>query len=448
MAKIFQPTKRALPSAQVLDVVGLNNEGQGISKAKGKTVFVDGALPGERVKAKFTEVKGRYLQAAVQTVLKRSDSRVEPQCCYADQCGGCGWWHVHAREQILLKQQLLLESLKRHAQISPLALAEPILSEPKGYRVRTRLSIWFDENRRVSLGYHLAASKKIVPINECLVLSPNLSALLLPLRMWVEEFGAEKTLGHVELLQDDQHCAVLIRSTKELSTKAHTVLTDCLRSFAVDIWLHCGNSEPQCINRDNPPSYGYCLPEFDVSIAFSIRDFIQVNPAVNRQMVSQAVDWLRLDSTRVKGSLGRILDLFCGVGNFSIPLATCSQEVVGVELVESMVEQARANAAVNGMENALFVGADLADGEKHPSWLDKEFDGLLLDPPRAGAKEAMGFIEKLKVPNLVYVSCNPATFVRDAKVLSSQGYTLDRLGVMDMFPQTKHTESMALFTLR
>lgn len=446
MAKIFRPKPQPLPSAQELTIRALSPEGRGIAQLGKQTVFCENALPGETVTAKFVARTGQQLQAVAIDHLQTSVDRVQPGCNYAGQCGGCEWLHIQANRQIELKQQLLLENLWRQAKLEPRELAPAIASSPWEYRNRARLAVWRGADRQYTLGFRALSSKQVVPVEQCLVLVPELSALIPELRHWMVSNGASRALGHVEVLSDEQRKAVLLRLNQPLSDKAQQAVLTLAKTLEFDLWLQPQDEPLQCISSSAPPLYSYRLHEFNVTIDYSVTDFTQVNSRVNERMVAQACDWICPQSSPNNSALGRVLDLFCGVGNFSLPLATMAKQVVGVELSASMVERAAINATQNGMDNALFVGADLNQDPGSADWARESFEAALLDPPRSGAKEAVGFLEKLAVPRLVYVSCNPATFTRDAKMLAAAGYCLDRLGVMDMFPQTKHTESMALFT--
>ncbi|WP_317929356.1 23S rRNA (uracil(1939)-C(5))-methyltransferase RlmD [Halioxenophilus sp. WMMB6] len=443
MAKFFQPKSRALPGPLELDVTGFSSEGRGIAHHQGKAVFIEGALPGERVLAKFVSAASGVLQAVAAKVLQAAPERCPPGCEIASQCGGCDWLHIASDQQLAWKQQLLLEQLARKLPLADADIAEPISSPSWGYRSRTRLAYWRDKSNHWALGFRAAGSKSVVPISHCPVLTPPLTSILPWLQKALRQIGAIVGLGHVELIDAEGRQAVLLRAVKPLSESALTALLGAANAAGFDLWLQSGDDSPQCLNQTENPLYYYSLPAFALRIGYAVTDFSQVNQAVNQAMISQAINWMagalpNLDQAQV-------LDLFCGVGNFSLPIARQAGQVVGIEVSETMVERAQENAEQNGIENASFAAADLAGDEFNGPWLNQTYDAVLLDPPRAGAKGALPLIRKLRIPVLVYVSCNPATFVRDAEQLVSYGYQLQRVGVMDMFPQTKHVECMALF---
>ena len=438
----FQPSggerKLQIPvgKKQRLNVERLSNDGRGIAFVEGRTWFVEGALPGEEVEARVLAARSKVVEARSERVLNPSAQRRAEPCAHARTCGGCNLQHLPASDQLALKQRSLADQLARQAGIEPKAWA-PALSGPEfGYRRRARLAVrWDAGSQRLDVGFRAAASQDIVSIRECLVLVQPLQALLPALLATLRALENPLVLGHVELFSGFAD-AVLVRHTAALASADLQRLTDFAREQGVQLWLQ-GKGLPQPLEPDS--ALGYHLPEWDVQLDWRPGDFVQVNAPVNEAMIAQALDWLAPEAGE------RVLDLFCGLGNFALPLARNGAEVVAVEGVGEMVERARTNAVRNGLPNAHFYQADLSKPLLEAEWSNGGFAAVLLDPPRDGALELVRQMSTLGARRVVYVSCNPATLARDAAELVRQGYQLERAGVLDMFPQTAHVEAMALF---
>ncbi|MBA1262003.1 23S rRNA (uracil(1939)-C(5))-methyltransferase RlmD [Stutzerimonas stutzeri] len=438
----FQPSggekKPQVPvgKKQRLSVERLANDGRGIAFVEGRTWFVEGALPGENVEARVLATRSKVVEARSERVLTASEQRRAEPCAHARTCGGCSLQHLSASDQLTLKQRSLADQLSRQAGIEPKVWA-PALSGPEfGYRRRARLAVrWNAGLRRLDVGFRAAASQDIVSIHECLVLVQPLQTLLPALLATLHALDKPQVLGHVELFSGFAD-AVLVRHTAALAQADLQRLTDFAREQGVQLWLQ-GEGPPQPLEADH--ALGYRLPAWDVQLDWRPGDFVQVNAPVNEAMIAQALDWLAAEAGE------RVLDLFCGLGNFALPLARNGAEVVAVEGVQDMVERARTNAVRNGLEKAHFYQADLSKPLAEAEWATGGFAAVLLDPPRDGAFELVRQISTLGARRVVYVSCNPATLARDAAELVRQGYRLERAGVLDMFPQTAHVEAMALF---
>jgi len=445
MARIFKPSKPALPGPTELKITALSTDCEGIAYHQNKTVFVAGALPGERVGVSFTGATKGSLQARIAVRNESSADRAELACEYANRCGGCDFMHVLAERQIELKQALVLDKLAQQAGLVPVEVAAPIRSDPWHYRSKARLATWRGKDNRWYLGYREGGSKQVVNIDHCPVLVPRLDRLLQPLQNWLARASADCRLGHLDLFSSDGCIGVLMRLLAPLPAGDFDSLHALAEQEAFDLWLHLDQPELISPEQTPNPAYSYRLPSKNVQLSFKPWDFTQVNQKVNVDMVGQAMAWLEtgvaIESRRLA------LDLYCGIGNFTLPLASMFCRVIGVELFDEMVVRGRANAQQNGIENALFVGADLALEASKAAFRDLEIDAAVLDPPRAGAHGVIQFLSEKRVPKLLYVSCNPATLVRDAKQLAMAGYKLHRFGAVDMFPNTKHTETMSLFTL-
>jgi len=423
----------------------MSHDGRGITQWNNKTLFVDGALTGERISARLVEEHSRYADARVDQILASSADRQDPPCAHYALCGGCQLQHLNAAQQVSMKQAAVLEQLERWGGVTPKRVVPPILSSSEAYRRTARLGVWYEADGSVTLGFRQRHSKTLVQVDACLVLAPSLNRLLAPLKHWLTELRAVKAVTHIELIDSTQGSAMVVRNTKKLAEADLVNLAELARQHQVQVWLQSGEGSglQDLSGAAVDPRLSYRLPAFDVTLAFHPQDFTQVNAQVNEQMVAQAVEWLALKGTE------RVLDLFCGIGNFTLPIARRCAEVVGMEAVDSMVQRGRENAAAQQMTNVQFIAADLAKtSENRLHQTCGKIDAVLLDPPRDGAKEIITKLHQLSPKRIVYVSCNPATLARDAKVLVDAGYQLDSVGVMDMFPHTGHVESMALFLLK
>lgn len=438
----FQPAGgERKPSLQVgkkqkLAIERLANDGRGIGFVEGRTWFVEGALPGEQVEARLLAARSQVAEARVERILAASpERRVEP-CRHARVCGGCNLQHLAGADQLALKQRSLAEQLERVAGLQPAEWAPPLCGPEFGYRRRARLAVrWNPRERRLDVGFRASASQDIVAIEECPVLVEPLQRLLPGLLDTLQALAKPQAIGHLELFSGTA-VAVLLRHTAPLADQDLARLKTFAQAEGAQLWLQ-GEGEPQLL----PPiaALGYRLPQWNLELAWRPGDFVQVNAPVNEAMIAQALEWLAPQPGE------RVLDLFCGLGNFALPLARSGAAMVGVEGVATMVERARTNAAANGLHGAYFHQADLAKPLADAAWAREGFAAVLLDPPRDGALELVRQMRALGAARVLYVSCNPATLARDAAELAGQGYRLVRAGLLDMFPQTAHAEAMALF---
>ena len=426
MAQFFKPKNKPkrVQKQFACPIHDLDLRGQGVGRFKERIVFVPGALPGETVLVRAAiPIKGP-IQAELQEVRQSSELRTAPKCKHYAVCGGCQLQHVQPKQQIQLKQKALANLLSRKA-LKIGDWAEPIHS-PSFWGYRTKIRLALDARKQVKLGFRHGDSNKILNISECPVMAEPLQALLPSLRQLVEQLEGSQYIGHVELLLQGERPGLWLHTPKALNS------ADQLR---VENWLQ----QADVAWLDSATLLSYVLPQFDLKLSYMRSDFIQSNLAVNVKMVAQAIDWLNLKST------DKVLDLFCGMGNFSLPLARQCAQVTGVEGVEAMVARAQANAQSNQITNAEFIHADLSQRlDLQPWW--QPVDAILLDPARAGAEQVVTELGRTQAPKVLYVSCNPTTLVRDAEILLKQGYQIDKAGVMDMFPHTHHVESMMLFS--
>jgi 23S rRNA (uracil1939-C5)-methyltransferase len=434
--------KRRLPREPVaVDVADLAHDGRGVGRVDEKVTFVHGALPGERVQARLTGRNRRFDEAVTATVEQASKERVTPACPWFGYCGGCALQHLEPTAQLGWKQQRLADNLERIGHVAPEHWAEPVASHPWHYRRRARLSARNVPGKgRVLVGFRELGGRYVADIEACRVLHPAFGDRLMSMSALIGGLSIPHRVAQVECAAGDDSAAIVLRHLEPLTDDDRRRLVDWSRDNDIAVWLQPAG--PASVHRLHPDEHEltYRLDAFDLEFAFHPQQFIQVNAEVNRKLTERAVDWLD------PGPGQRVLDLFCGLGNFSLPLATRAGAVLGVELDESLVAAARTNARRNGLDNVEFAAADLASGDALPAWTRQRFDGVLLDPPRSGAAEILPAVAAVQPRRIVYVSCDPATLARDAGELVERfGYRLVRAGVADMFPQTAHVESIALF---
>ncbi|MGY4027368.1 23S rRNA (uracil(1939)-C(5))-methyltransferase RlmD [Aeromonas rivuli] len=439
MAQFFKPQKKSTQLQRIeITVDSLDHHCVGIGRHQGKAVFVEGALPGERVKVRLTEDKKQYAHAVLQQVVSPAENRIVPFCGHYRECGGCNAQHLSGADQLAAKQAGLVSLFSRLSNIQAPELAPALAGESRAYRRVCRLAIKFDKNGRCTrLGFRRRQSNDLVEIGSCPVLADPLSVLIAPLRACLNGLKSQRELGHVELIQAEQGVLMLLRHTGRPNEMDRALLLAFAEEHGIDLYLQAADEQIEALSQRFAPSY-----QLDgLALAFAPGDFIQINGGINQAMVAQAIDWLGV------GAGDKVLDLFCGIGNFTLPLARKAREVVGVEGDLAMVARATQNAERNGIGNARFYKADLSGDIAGMSWAREGFDLVLLDPARPGALAVMEHVVKLSPKRVVYVSCNPVTLARDSKVLIEGGYRLSQLGMLDMFPHTGHLESMALFEL-
>lgn len=421
---------------QRLSIERLAGDGRGIAFLDGRTWFVSGALAEEEVEARVLNTHGKVVEARLERVLNASPARREAPCKHFDRCGGCNLQHLPHADQLALKQRLLAEQLQRVAGVQPEHWAAPLTGPEFGYRRRARVAVrWDNKAKHLDVGFRAEASQDIVAIDDCPVLVQPLQSIMRHLPTLLRSLSKPQVVGHVELFSGTA-LALLLRHTGPLGDGDLARLQAFCAQAGVQLWLQ-GEGEPSPV--DAGQSLGFRLEPWNLELAYRPGDFVQVNAQVNTAMIEQALAWLAPQADE------RVLDLFCGLGNFALPLARQAREVVAVEGVQAMVERAAANARSNNLHNTQFFQADLSQPLAASGWAAGGFSAVLLDPPRDGAFEVVRKIADLGAKRLVYVSCNPATLARDTVELVRQGYRLKSAGILDMFPQTAHVEAMALF---
>ncbi len=422
-----------------LNVHALDAGGHGIARnPEGKVVFVEGALGGETVEAQLVRSKPKFDTARTVRVLKESFGRRVPPCPYYDHCGGCAIQHADARTQVAAKQRWLEDCLERIGKVEPECMLPPIYGEEWGYRRRARLSVRYVEKKGGALvGFRERRSTFVTDIQGCIVLPPHVSALIPGLRELIGKLSVPDRMPQVEVAVGDEAVVLVFRHLLPLNDRDHALLREFADANSVQVWLQPRGPDSAALFHPVPaPGLYYTLPEFGLRIEFRPTDFTQVNHAVNRLLVSRAVRLLDPQPGE------RIGDLFCGLGNFALPIATRGAQVIGIEGSAALVERARQNAAANGLVAQFETGNLFEPNLAHFG----AFDKLLLDPPREGAIELVKALPDAWPRRIVYVSCDAATLARDAGVLvNTKGFRLAAAGVVNMFPHTAHVESIALF---
>jgi 23S rRNA (uracil1939-C5)-methyltransferase len=436
-------SRRAAFAADVEEtgvVVGLSHEGAGIVR-EGKTALVAGALPGETIRFRRWRRHRQYDEARLAAVLAPAADRVQPRCAHFEICGGCALQHLDAVSQLALKQQQLTENLERIARLRPQRWLAPIRSPAWGYRRRARLGVKYVPRKgRVLVGFRERASHLIAQLERCEVLAAPVGELITPLASLIGELSIREQLPQIEVAVGDQAAALVLRVLTAPSEADLGRLRAFEAQHGVRLFLQTGGIDTVRSLSEPAASLSYALPEAGIELEFTPTDFIQVNAQANRALVAAAGDLLELDAG------ADVLDLYCGLGNFSLALARRARSVVGVEGEAKLIERARANAHRNGIANAEFHQADLAAQDPSDApWLKRTYSHLLLDPPRVGARELLPAIAGLAPRRLLYVSCHPGTLARDLGILVHEhGFELLAAGVVDMFAHTAHVESLAL----
>jgi len=441
--------RKRLPEELVeVTIESLSPEGRGVAHVEGKVVFIDFALAGEVVEFKYTRISKKFDEARAVNILKASPQRVEPICAHFTICGGCSMQHQEHKAQIQSKQDALMHQFECLGRIQPQQILPPLHGPLKHYRQKARLGVKYVHKKdKVLVGFREKGNSFLADILACPVLHESVGLHIEDLSNLLINMKARASIPQIEVAIDDTKTALVFRHLEVMCDDDKAILINFAKQHECQIMLQSGGPDTVIsLWPENPPPLSYTLKEQNVTIEFQSNDFTQVNSEINQSMVSLALDMLALNSQ------DKVLDLFCGLGNFTLAMAKQCANVVGVEGAQSMVIKARENAQRNQIENVEFFAADLSKDIANEIWLNKagvsqHYDKILLDPPRSGAMEMLKYIGKINAKRIVYVSCNPATLARDTHALvHDYGYTLEKAGVMDMFPHTAHVESIALFT--
>jgi 23S rRNA (uracil1939-C5)-methyltransferase len=429
-----------------LAIESIDHEGQGIARNEGKTVFVDGALAGEVVEARITRSKPSFEKAVVERVVKASPSRVDPLCPHFGVCGGCSMQHLEPRAQLAAKQRVLEDNLRHIGKVRPELVFPAIEGLHWGYRQRARISVrYVTKKDTVLVGFHEKKSSFVADMRECHVLPPHVSALLMPLRALIGGMSLRDRLPQIEYAEGDGLPMLVLRHMEPLQDADIAALRAFASEHKVQWYLQPKGPDTAHPLPGEAHTLGYTLSEFGLRYRFQPTEFTQVNPHINAVLVRRAVQLLDLQPT------DRVGDLFCGLGNFTLPIAQRAAFTLGVEGSAPLIARARSNAADNGLtEKTDFAVANLF--EIKDDWFDRlpTLNKLLIDPPRDGAVAVVSALPEAssgRLQRIVYVSCSPATLARDAAILVNvKGYRLRGAGVANMFPHTAHVESIALFS--
>jgi len=440
MGKRTRKKRLPEPVGRVI-IESLGHDGRGVAHLDGKAVFIDGALPGEVVSFEYLTSRRKFDEGRITGVIEASPDRVEPKCPHFGLCGGCSLQHLEAGAQIKAKQQVLLDNLKHIGKLVPQEVLPPLTGPVWAYRTKGRLGVKdVIKKGRVLVGFREKRSPYVADLSRCEVLHPSVGEKFRELSELIEQLEARARIPQIEVAVAGTTTALVFRHLDPLSATD----TEKLQQFSSDhqfqVYLQPGGPDSVQLLWPEKHILSYRLPAQDIEIQFRPTDFTQINTAINEQMIARVLDMLALDKA------DNVLDLFCGLGNFTLPMARQAGAVVGVEGEAGLVNRARENALLNAIENATFHTANLADDHTEASWVGGGYNKVLLDPPRSGAAEVLDILGNIGPQRIVYVSCHPGSLARDAGTLvNDKGYRLLSAGVMDMFPHTAHVESIALF---
>ncbi len=424
-------------------IESLDHEGRGIARRDGKTIFIEGAVTGETVTASVYRKKPSYENANVQRILRESSQRVTPQCVNFGRCGGCSLQHLNAPAQVAAKQRVLEDNLRHIGKVTAGQMLSPIHGPTWGYRRRARMTARYVIKKGGSLiGFHEKKSSFVADMTSCEVLPAHISKLLLPLRELVGALSIRERMPQIEVACGDAADVLVFRVLEPPTDADKALLQAFAESHSVHVYLQSkGPETAQPLWPQEPADLYYTLPEFNIKMPFFPTEFTQVNHEVNRVLVHRALMLLAPQAGE------RVADMFCGIGNFSLPIARSGAQVTGIEGSASLVKRAAENAAYNGLsESVAYRVMNLFEINADAFSALGAFDRMLIDPPRDGAAELVKSLVAAPPRRIVYVSCNPSTLARDAAVLvHEQGYTLSAAGVVNMFPHTAHVESIAVF---
>jgi 23S rRNA (uracil1939-C5)-methyltransferase len=435
--------RKPLPTTPIaVSIQSLTHDGRGVAHVDGKATFIDEALPGEDVEFVYTEIRKDYAEGKVVKVLKASPIRTEAPCPHYGVCGGCSFQHVESSAQIAVKQDLLVEQFKRIGKVEIPELWEPLIGPHWGYRSKARMGVKHVAKKgRVLVGFRERRNPFLADIGNCMVMNPKVGLKMIALGEMISELSIRDKIPQIEVAIGDSDCVLALRVLEPPTEADKSIMSAFARQHGLALCLQSkGPDTIEPLNSEDSVMLTYTLPEHGIEFKFRPAMFTQVNYEINRQMINRVLDTLALNENDT------VLDLFCGLGNFTLPMAKYAGKVVGIEGDQPLVNHAKENARHNNLNNVEFYAADLSkDLGAHP-WAQQKYNKIMLDPSRAGASEVLPYFKKWQPELIVYVSCNPSTLARDAGILVNEmGYTLVKAGVMDMFPQTAHVESIAVF---
>lgn len=423
-------------------VESLSHDGKGICRIEGKVIFVSGALPGEKIRFTFRPHKKSHDEGHLVEVIEASSDRIEPKCKHYGVCGGCSFMHLSSEKQIEEKQKVLIDGLKHIGKVEAGEILPPITTNPWGYRRKARLGVKFVfKKEKVLVGFRERAAPYLAELEQCEVLHPDAGLRLTSFATLIQSLSCYDKIAQIEVAIADDVSAFVFRNLVELTEDDKEKLINYAKKENIAIYLQPKGPDTVAALYPENPRLQYTLPEYDVTLDFLPTDFTQVNQDINPKMIKLALEMLELNKN------DNVLELFCGLGNFTLPMARFARQITGIEGDAGLIARANKNAEQNDISNTDLHVANLMEDISGEIWLKGDYDKLLLDPPRSGAKEMMPYLAKMNIKHIVYVSCNPSTLARDAGTLVNEmGYTLVKAGIMDMFPHTAHVESIALFT--
>jgi 23S rRNA (uracil1939-C5)-methyltransferase len=434
---------RPEPQPIEAEVSALSHEGRGIAHVQGKTTFVHGALAGERVRLRYIKRHRQWDEGRLLEVLRPVPERIEPGCIHFGVCGGCALQHMTSQQQLTFKQSVVREKLRHMGGVEPGTWLAPLTGPVWGYRRKARLAVKYVAGKgdRVLVGFREAHSIFVADLASCRVLDSRIGERIPQLAEMIRCLSIFDRVPQIEVAAGDEAVGLVFRNLAPFAAEDYRLLSAFAQQYGFYVYEQPGNeASVRAIWPPAAPELSYALPEQAVSLTFQPTDFTQVNAAVNNALVERALGLLALRPQ------DRVLDLYCGLGNFALPIARRVAAVKGLEGADALVERARENAARNAITNAIFQRADLTRGIGEWPWLRAGISRVLLDPPRSGAAEVLADIAALGAERIVYISCGPSTLARDAgRLVHEHGYRLEAAGVMDMFPHTAHVECIALF---
>jgi 23S rRNA (uracil1939-C5)-methyltransferase len=421
-------------------ITSLSHDGRGIAHIDGKITFIKGALLGEKVSITYLKKHSKYDEAKVDQIFEAAKERVTPPCSHFGNCAGCSLQYLDSNAQLAFKEQLLLTQLQHLGGVQPEIILPPLTGPTLGYRRKARLSVkYVQQKNKVLVGFHEANGRYIAEMTHCSILDTRIGEKIHLLAELIQALSIYMQIPQIEIACGDEVVALVIRVLSEPTPEDKELITKFAIEQQLQIYLQPGGPETVALFADPfKKEMSYKIAAENIEFKFQATDFIQVNAAINQKMVAKVLEILEPQADET------ILDLFCGLGNFTLPLARHAKEVIGVEGEHSSVKRAKENALYNKISNVSFYTANLAEENFSAPWLKQKFSKILLDPPRTGAKEIIKLIANLGATKIVYVSCNPATLARDLKELIAEGYVLKKTGVLDMFPHTSHVESIAV----
>ncbi len=435
--------RKPLPKDPVATTIDdLTHEGKGVAHIDGKTVFIDQVLPGEEIKFTYINRRRQYDQGRLYSIDKPSDMRIEPGCPHFAICGGCSLQHIGQDDQIKLKQNILINNLQRIGHVTPARVKDPVTGPVWGYRRKARLGVKLVyKKNKVLVGFREKSSRLLADLSVCKVLHPSVGEKLEQIGILVASLSCPTSIPQIEVAVGETTVALVFRHLQTLTDDDVKKLTEFSQEHGFDIYTQAGG--PKTVQRLSPvqSELFYTIKDHDISFDFLPGDFVQVNTVMNNKMVTRVL--AALDLTKKH----RVLELFCGLGNFTLPISRQVADVTAIEGEVTLIERARENALKNKVLNVTYHVANLMEDTNMLPWWRENYDRLFLDPPRSGAYEILPDIIKTGIKRIVYVSCNPATLARDAGYLVNEGgYQLQEAGIVDMFPHTAHVESIAIFT--